>query len=215
MDKFNNKYRIPSARLQSWDYGANGAYFITICTQNREHLFGEILDTIVSIVETPKLGVSTMQLNEIGQLAEKYWLEIPTHFPFIELGNFVVMPNHTHGILIINKTGNETIDENVADKHVADDHVADDHVVETPNLGVSTGKTTYGGKNEKWKPNTIGSIINQYKRIVTINARKIHADFAWQPRFHDHIIRDAQSFENIQNYITNNPMNWGKDKFYG
>jgi hypothetical protein len=60
MDKFNNKYRIPSARLQSWDYGANGAYFITICTQNREHLFGEILDTIVSIVETPNLGVSTM-----------------------------------------------------------------------------------------------------------------------------------------------------------
>jgi len=78
MDKFDNKYRIPSARLQSWDYGSNGAYFITICTQNREHLFGKIMD-------------GKMQVNELGQLAEKYWLEIPNHFPFVELGNFVVM----------------------------------------------------------------------------------------------------------------------------
>jgi len=86
--------------------------------------------------------------------------------------------------------------------------------VETPNLGVSTPETKIGGRNEKWKPNTIGSIINQYKRIVTINARLIHADFAWQSRFHDHIIRNAQSFETIQNYIANNPLNWEKDKFY-
>ena len=103
MDKFNNKYRIPSARLQSWDYGSNGAYFITICTKHRQHLFGEIYN-------------NEMQLNDSGQLAEKYWLEIPTHFPFIELGNFVVMPNHTHGILIIDKP--------------------DGGIVETPNLGV-------------------------------------------------------------------------------
>lgn len=83
-------------------------------------------------------------------------------------------------------------------------------------MGVSTttNATKIGGKNEKWKPNTIGSIINQYKRIVTINARLIHADFAWQSRFHDHIIRDTQSFETIQNYIANNPLNWEKDKFY-
>jgi REP element-mobilizing transposase RayT len=121
MDKFNNKYRIPSARLQSWDYGANGAYFITICTKHRQHFFGEIVETpklgvstqgvsnqgVSNIdadnIETPKLGVSTMQLNELGQLAETYWMEIPKHYPFIELGNFVVMPNHTHGILIIEK----------------------------------------------------------------------------------------------------------------
>lgn len=225
IDKYQNKYRITSARLQSWDYGANGAYFITICTKNREHFFGEILN-------------NKMQLNELGQLTEKYWVEIPTHFPFIELGNFVVMPNHTHGILIIDKPDIRTDD------------------VETPKLGVSTtnapttntnapattiitsiitstktspktsptNPTTpiatptpttpiIGGKNEKWKPNTIGTIINQFKRIVTINARKINADFAWQSRFHDHIIRDAQSFENIQNYIANNPANWAKDKF--
>jgi putative transposase len=89
-NKFKNKYRIPSTRLQTWDYSNNGAYFITICTQNREHFFGNIQNGI-------------MQLSETGKLAEQYWIEIPNHFSFIELGNFVVMPNHVHGILIINK----------------------------------------------------------------------------------------------------------------
>jgi REP element-mobilizing transposase RayT len=209
MDKFNNKYRIPSARLQSLDYGSNGAYFITICTKHRQHLFGEIYN-------------NEMQLNDSGQLAEKYWLEIPTHFPFIELGNFVVMPNHTHGILIIDKPdggivetpnlGDGKMGANVETPKLGEGKI--DANVETPKLGASTAINNIGGKNEKWKPNTIGSIINQYKRIVTINARLIHADFAWQSRFHDHIIRNAKSFEIIQHYIANNPLNWEKDKFF-
>ena len=116
MDKFKNKYRIPSARLRSWNYGSNGAYFITICTKNRKHFFGEIVETLHCNVSTMHCNVSTMQLNEIGQLAEKFWLEIPTHFPFIELGNFVVMPNHTHGILII---------DNVADSKIVADSAND------------------------------------------------------------------------------------------
>jgi putative transposase len=114
MDKFNNKYRIASTRSQTWDYGSNGAYFITICTKNRDHFFDEI-------VVSTNGGVAKMEFNSIGQLAEK------------------------------------------------------------------------------WQPNTIGSIINQYKRMVTINARIIISAFGWQSRFHDHIIRDAKSFNNIQN----------------
>ncbi len=184
MDKFNNKYRIPSARLQSWNYGSNGSYFITICTKNREHFFGEIAN-------------GEMQLNELGQLAEKYWMEIPNHFPFVELGNFVVMPNHTHGILIIDKM--DTIN------------------VETLQCNVSTTNAT--NKNEQMakispQSGTISTIIRSYKSVASKNARLIHADFTWQSRFHDHIIRDSQSFENIQHYITNNPINWNKDKFY-
>lgn len=82
--KYKHRHRIPSARLQHWDYGSNGTYFITICTQNREQLFGKIIG-------------GEIQLNEMGQLAEKYWSEIPDHFPFIKLGNFMVMPNHHMG----------------------------------------------------------------------------------------------------------------------
>ncbi len=94
-NKFQNKYRISSARLQSWDYSTNGTYFITICTQNREHFFGKIQN-------------QEMHLSELGKLAQQFWLEITLHFPFVELGNFVVMPNHVHGILIINKSTVET-----------------------------------------------------------------------------------------------------------
>jgi REP element-mobilizing transposase RayT len=206
MDKYKNKYRIPSARLQTWDYGRNGAYFITICTKNRVHYFGEIVVQTPKLVETPKLGVSTMIPTEIGNFAEQFWLEIPNHYPFIELGNFVVMPNHVHGILIIDKS------------------VDMETPVETPKLGVSTienannadanENATTATASKKWKPNTIGSIVNQYKRICTINARKINAGFEWQTRYYDHIIRDSGEFERIQNYIANNPQNWKDDKFY-
>ena len=244
--KFKNKYRIPSNRLKNWDYSTNAAYFITICTQNREHYFGEIKN-------------GEMQLNELGENATRFWLDIPKHFPFIELGNFVVMPNHTHGILIIDKLpinmngcgvtkndmGNEWDGGNGAVGRDDGNGVVgrDGYAVDTPKLGVSTSpssrpypstpspshvssntristkhieteKPKNGGKNEQWKPGTIGVIINQYKRIVTINNRKINPKFKWQSNYHDHIIRNSFSFENIQNYIEKNPSKWNEDKFY-
>jgi hypothetical protein len=248
--KFKNKYRIPSNRLKNWDYGNNAAYFITICTQNREHYFGEIKN-------------GEMQLNELGENATRFWLDIPKHFPFIELGNFVVMPNHTHGILIIDKTPNNTNNGCGITKNVVVGR--ENENVDTPKLGVSNNaypstpytstpytstivqpspptiasapqttqtpfnisspihispiqnqsqKPKNGGQNEQWKPGTIGVVINQYKRIVTINNRKINSTFKWQSNYHDHIIRNSFSFEKIQNYIEKNPSNWNEDKFY-
>ncbi|MCZ8198588.1 MAG: transposase [Flavobacterium sp.] len=189
-NKFKNKYRISSTRLQTWDYSNNGAYFITICTQNREHFFGNIQNGI-------------MQLSEIGKLAEQYWMEIPNHFSFIELGNFVVMPNHVHGILIINKIDNPILSSTES--------------VETRQCLVSTIKsnTTIGSSRfQNQGKNTISSIVGSYKSIVTKMSRQIHSDFGWQSRFHDHIIRNSKSFNNIQNYIFDNPLNWKSDKFY-
>ncbi|WP_299289693.1 transposase [uncultured Mucilaginibacter sp.] len=193
MDKFKNKYRIPSARLQNWDYRSDGAYFITICTKNREPFFGEILDANVSI----------MKLNELGKLAEQYWLTIPAHFPYVELGNFVVMPNHIHGILIIDK-------------------MDDGFVCGVDPVGfVETLHATSLPKNADRqmshispKSGSISTIIRSYKSVVSKHARAIHPNFEWQTRFHDHIIRNADSFETIQNYIFNNPANWSNDKFY-
>ena len=186
-DKFQNKYRIPSARLQTWDYGNNGSYFITICTKKRENYFGEIFN-------------NEMQLNEIGKLAEQYWIEIPIHFPFMELGNFVVMPNHVHGILIIDKPLVNNWDVVVGTRHC---------LVSTNNKTIGQMRFQNQGKG------TISSIVGAYKSVVSKNAHFDNPVFAWQSRFHDHIIRDATSFETIQNYITSNPMNWEKDKFYG
>lgn len=88
--KYHNKYRIPSSRLQNWDYGSNASYFVTICTLNRTHIFGTIEN-------------GEMLLNDIGKKAETCFIDIPVHFPFVEMGAFVVMPNHVHAIIIINK----------------------------------------------------------------------------------------------------------------
>ncbi len=190
MEKFQNKYRIPSARLQSWDYGANGLYFVTICTKNREHFFGEIQN-------------GEMILSEIGILANKYWNEIPEHFPFAILDAFVVMPNHVHGIIVIDKP-------DIGNNGNADANI--DAIVETQNfasLRVQQQSENKFGPQSK----NLASVIRGFKIGVTTNARSIHADFAWQPRFHDHIIRNNESHERIKNYIINNPKKWVEDKF--
>ncbi|MGB1205808.1 MAG: transposase [Chitinophagales bacterium] len=185
MEKFKNKYRIPSARLQTWDYGSNAAYFVTICTQNRQHYFGEIRN-------------EDMQLSEMGVLAQKYWYEIPNRFPFVELDAFVVMPNHVHGIIVID--GKDAISKDVIN-----------HVSTTTTPKMRGGIT---GNNNPMLHKNLSRIIRWYKGRCTFEIRKIHADFAWQSRFYDHIIRNDKSFNNISAYIINNPTKWKEDKFY-
>lgn len=175
-EKFRGKYRSESIRHPFWDYSRNGKYFITFCTKDRQPFFGRNKDGII-------------EYSEIGNLVKKFWMEIPSHFPFVKLGEFVVMPDHFHGIIIIDK--NEL-------------------PVGTPNLGVPTGLSTSTGlstvDNRKWKPGTVGVIINQFKRICTIHARRIEPEFGWQSRFHDHIIRNDHAFYRISNYIRDNPL---------
>lgn len=98
-EKFKGKYRSDTSRLKNWDYTWDAAYFITICTKNREHYFGEI--------ENGK-----MKLSKIGVLADVFWYEIKNHTKNVELDAFVVMPNHVHGILIINNCLKTNIENN-------------------------------------------------------------------------------------------------------
>jgi len=91
MDKYQGKYRIPSARWAAWDYSSNAAYFVTICIDGRAHLFGEVVN-------------GEMVLTPLGQAAHACWRAIPEHFPFVVLDAFVVMPNHVHGIIVIAKS---------------------------------------------------------------------------------------------------------------
>ncbi|MBF6611234.1 MAG: hypothetical protein ITF99_08875 [Chryseobacterium sp.] len=180
-EKFRNKYRIPSARLQKWDYQWAAAYFITICTKDRLHYFGKIQN-------------GTMILNEIGNIVMIEWMktmEIRQDMN-LELGEFVVMANHFHGILIIGDNEYNGRDA----MHC-----------------VSTGTSSVIPKQFGPQRKNVSSVIRGFKSSVTKNARILNPYFAWQTRFHDHIIRDARSFENISNYIINNPGNWDKDQF--
>lgn len=185
MDKYKNKYRIPSARLQTWDYGAHASYFVTINTKNGVHYFGEIHDGF-------------MQLSEIGKTLKTEWLqtfEIRLDMNLL-MGEYVVMPNHFHGIVIIGENEFNLDGDGPGDAM---------HCVST----TTASQNKFGPQSKN-----LASIIRGFKSAVTINARKIDAQFAWQPRYHDHIIRNNKSFKTISTYIQNNPQNWIKDKFH-
>ncbi|PIS27922.1 MAG: transposase [Candidatus Marinimicrobia bacterium CG08_land_8_20_14_0_20_45_22] len=216
MTLFKDKYRVESTRLDGFDYSGIGSYFVTIVTHGRECLFGDFID-------------GKMILNDAGKIVRQCWLEIPNHFPYASLDEFVIMPDHVHGIIVlgVDPIPVETPDPGVSGKNsrVIDPGCANFHAtnVETPKLGVSytnyrvPGKETprLGVSTEKTKTKhaTIGVIINQFKRICTITIRKQNSDFAWQSRFYDHIIRNDDELGHIREYILDNPQNWQTDAY--
>ncbi|RXQ88835.1 transposase [Ancylomarina salipaludis] len=181
-------------RLRNFDYSSQAWYFITICTKNRKHTLGKIED-------------GKMHLSAIGEQAYLYWNKIPQHFPHIELGEFIIMPNHIHGIIDIVHPHHSQVrsshdlphPEEKEKKHGAS---------QQNNIAMQTnqfGKTIAG---------SLSAIIGQFKSSLTRWSRKNgHEDFAWQGRFHDHIIRNEGAFQRISDYIKNNPANWHKNKF--
>jgi REP element-mobilizing transposase RayT len=194
-DLFKNKYRIKSARLESWDYRWNAAYFITICTANRKHYFGEIKN-------------KKMEFSPTGVIADILWHEIPHHASGVELGNFIVMPNHIHGILIL-KNPEIPKEENDSPRNHLKDSVQTLHATsqEHPQKHPQMAKISP-------KSNSISTIIRSYKSATTKHAHRLGFDFEWQTRFYDIIIRNEISFQNISNYIKNNPAKWKEDKFH-
>ena len=171
-----------------------------------------------------------MYLNEIGTFANNCWTEIPNHFQNITLGEFVVMPNHVHGIIIIDPSIVETghalsPDENNNPVNKKTGHALypdDNNPVDLPMndlLANETGHalslrpTTHFRFRNQGK-NTISSMVGSFKSAVTKLSRPVNKNFEWQSRFHDHIIRNHDDFLRISNYVLNNPANWDRDKFY-
>lgn len=191
MTKYNNKYRIASARASWWDYGWNGAYFITICTRNREHFFGTIKN-------------GQMELSHLGVIADTLWHEIPNRSKFVQLGDFVVMPDHIHGILILDQNPVETLRAT--------------SLQQPPEKNEQTLRATSlqqqpPEKNEQMslispKSGSVSAILRSYKSAVTRHANRLGFKNGWQPRFHDHIIRNDAEYQRISDYITHNVANW-------
>ena len=184
-----------SIRLKGYDYSQAGAYFITICCQNRICRFGKI------DVREP-LSDSQMMLNENGTIAHNEWNKLPERFTNIELDVFQIMPNHMHGIIVLNDVG--------ATLAVA------------PNTDVP--HNTDGIKRTGASPaptNTIiGDMVGAYKSLVANTCLDIYKfknetmGKLWQRNYHEHIIRNEQSYQTISQYIRNNPAKWNEDKFY-
>ncbi len=167
-------------RLPYWDYSNNGAYFVTICTKDKYHFFGEIKQE--KMVYTP-----------VGGIAHVLWSELTHRKSNVELGEFIIMPNHMHGILILNNT--------VETLHAT----SPQNATSIPHNKMSQISP---------KKHSISEIIRSYKSAVTKYANRLNLDFAWQSRFHEHIIRNDESFNTISEYIINNPLKWDEDRFY-
>lgn len=184
---YKGKYRVESTRLESWDYSSPGYYFVTICVQNRDCHFGNVEN-------------GSMVLSDIGEIANKYWQEIPLHIPSAQLDEYIIMPNHVHGIIIQNEIRRNTTSDSRITKKSA----------------VRQGGIT-AHHNPMLAKNGIPYIIRWYKGRVAHEIRKNivalnNIQFAWQPRFHDHIIRSEEDLNKIRNYISSNPVNWDKDE---
>ena len=177
-EKFHGKYRPQSNRLKGYDYASEGAYFITICCKDRESLFGEILD-------------GKMVLNDLGKIAYQEWEKTEKIRKNIYVDEFVVMPNHVHGILVIDES------------EICRDTV---HRVSTGPQIQQFGKPT---------KNSIPTIIRSYKATVT---KQIHEkgflldQKIWQSNYYDRIVRSEDELYRIQEYIIRNPEKWDEDR---
>lgn len=189
-DLYKNKYRIPTARATWHDY-KGGSYFVTICTKNREFFFGDINN-------------GEMNYSSLGQSAIDCLQQIPTHFPHVEIPIFVVMPNHIHAIVIINALAPSVETQNIASQN----HTI--NPLETQDFAsLQQAKQKFGPQSKN-----LASVVRGFKIGVTKFANENDLSFAWQPRFHDHIIRNHHEMSLIADYIQNNVIRWRDDCFY-
>ena len=171
-------------RLKGYDYSQSGLYFVTICTIHQAYLFGEIVD-------------KKMCLSPIGEIAKTMWFEIENHFPCVKLREFIVMPNHIHGIVEIMPVVGAGHALPLRNPHI---HCRGDACV-APTCRPKT---------------TLATIVGSYKSAISKHAHRLgYVDFAWQRNYFENIIRNDQSHQHIAQYITNNPAMWENDRYCG
>jgi len=201
-DRFADRYKIESSKLNNWDYSTPGKYFITICAHNNANFFGKI--------ENNKI-----RLKEIGLVAKSNWLEITRHFNNIKLDEFVVMPNHVHGIIEVTKPCDNPKTQRVNVKtsrvHVETRYIASLH--DDSKHNIIPNQINFKKINNK-SNQLIPKIIRTYKASVQRYATQNKILFGWQSRYFDEVIFDDKRYHQIKNYIKNNPDNWVKDKLF-
>ncbi len=163
-----------SIRLKGYDYTSAGAYFITICAYRRDRLFGKVIN-------------GEMQLNQIGRTARGHWMKLPKHHRHLTLDEFIIMPDHMHGILIL------------------------DHDPSSMDLPPSKGVCAASPQENRPKRHSISEIIRGFKTFSTRRINQIRQTpglSVWQRNFYERIIRDTIAMQNIQRYIQANPTAW-------
>jgi putative transposase len=180
MTKFDPEiHHRRSIRLKGYDYAQEGAYYVTIVTWRREFLFGEVVK-------------QEMRLSQHGKIVDECWRSIPEHFPHVELGAYVIMPNHVHGIIVINHMDENRIATNTSQS------VGARHASPLRPRGVS--------------PDSLGAIVGSFKSAVTKRiGRELNETGIWQRNYYEHIIRNDKDLQNKTDYIEANPLLWDQD----
>jgi len=184
-----------SIRLKGYDYTRAGAYFVTICARERECLFGEIVEGV-------------MVMNQFEALVEAAWHGLPSHYPWVALDRFVVMPNHFHGIIVLDGTitsvgaGFKPAHHGLKPAHHDD--------ADIDRAGLKPAPTLY-------KRHGLPEIVRAFK---TFSARSINGTRnssgvpVWQRNYYEHVIRDDADYSRIAEYVATNPQRWIEDTLH-
>ena len=176
------KHHRRSIRLCNYDYSRAGAYFITVCTRNRECLLGDMVE-------------GRMYLNEVGRLAQAAWEELPLHYPHVDLDVWKIMPNHVHGIVVLTAEGVES-HEGAGLGQVSN--------LPLPSSNANAGAVRHG------LPEVIRAFKTFSARRINALLGTVGTPF-WQRNYYEHVIRDEESLNRIRRYIVDNPARWSED----
>jgi len=183
MSKFDpERHHRRSINLKGYDYSQNGAYFVTIVAWRRECLFGEIVN-------------KEALLSKFGMVAQQQWEKLPKRFPNIELGTYMIMPNHMHGIIIITDGKGTAETSNNLD-------------------GESSRRAPTREQFQKPVKGSVPTIIRSYKSSVSYRINLMRGSDGvpvWQRNYYEHIIRNDKDLQNKTDYINANPLLWDED----
>lgn len=238
----NRAHPRRSIRLQGYDYAQAGAYFVTICTHNRQPLFGQIVGAGLAPAHDQNQNPAHMQVNEIGKIANDQWMQIPNRFAGVSVDVFVVMPNHIHGIIVIDDDGDLDfgrpgigqpqglpLRDRDGQPQCGQPHDGQ------PGFGQPRGLPlqerdglpvrerdglTVQQPDGLGRRKTLGDIVGAYKSLVVHECLALYKSNnqtmgkIWQRNYYEHIIRDEESYLKIAQYILDNPAKWETDTLY-
>jgi putative transposase len=187
------KHHRHSIRLQDYDYSQAGAYFITVCTHKKECILGKIAE-------------GKFCINNFGQCVMESWYDLPTHYPNIQLDEFVIMPNHIHGIIILH-------DKPPVGAGLRPALVGKGSTALSKRAGLRPAPTDKNSKNI----HGLQEIVRAFKSFSSRKINKIRrrtGQPVWQRNYYEHIIRNESDLYNARRYIINNPISWENDDYY-
>ena len=200
------KHHRRSIRLKDYDYASEGAYYVTMVTYERECLFGKIID-------------NEMYLSTYGAIVQKWWKGIPVHFPNVDIGAFIVMPNHIHGIIFITEGHRGEVVSPCNNPNQNNQQIIsnNDGPYQTEEF-METGQDAknLGGKTPPLRNPTLGQIVAYLKYQSTKDMNKIEdvqtITKFWQRNYYEHIIRNEKELKQKTDYILDNPSRWDDDE---